>query len=51
MTKIRDKKEKRIRVLEEQRRRDRKRLAEVGQHAKKIYNITSQIKIKKVGKK
>lgn len=40
----RDKFEKRVRVLEEQRRRDRKRLLEIAKHAKKITNITSQIK-------
>ena len=33
-----------LKVLDEQRRRDRKRLVEVGKHARKIYNITSQIK-------
>ncbi len=36
--------ELRVRVLDEQRRRDRKRLLEVAKYAKKIYNITSQIK-------
>lgn len=32
-----------IKVLEVQKERDRKRLLKVAEHAKKIYNITSQL--------
>lgn len=36
--------EKRIRVLEEERRRERIRLKKITPLVKKIYNITSQVK-------
>ena len=43
---MKTKEEKRIRVLEEQRRRDRQRLLKIKDLSKKMYNVTSQIKIK-----
>jgi len=42
---MRTKQEKRIRVLEIERKRERDRLLKIKPHAKAIYNITSQIKV------
>ncbi len=47
---MRTKTEKRIRVLEIERKRERDRLLKIKPHAKAIYNITNQLSIKKTKK-